>query len=168
MCYKKKVYGIFMVDFAGGKLSRKQKLKKSLTTILLNYCLSISIVWNSWPIRAFCSEFYGQVREPSLQILQYNNLKEDETFLKSPSQILKIIWNNDKNLIQFIRKNVFYTQFLFNNFINNWNDTKWLEIARMTKYSKTLNKFKKITARDQWFMLACFIGFTSEFLESKV
>ena len=91
MYYKKKVYGIFMVDFAGGKLSRKQKLKKSLTTILLNYCLSISIVWNSWPIRAFCSEFYGQVREPSLQILHYNNLKEDETYLNSPCRILKMV-----------------------------------------------------------------------------
>lgn len=80
-----------MVDFAGGKLSRKQKLKKSLTTILLNYCLSISIVWNSWPIRTFCSEFYGQVREPSLQILHYNNLKEDETYLNSPCRILKMV-----------------------------------------------------------------------------
>ena len=119
MCYKKKVYGIFMVDFAGGKLSRKQKLKKRLTTILLNYCLSISIVWNSWPIRAFCSEFYGQVREPSLQILHYNNLKEDETFLKSPSRILKIIWRNDKNMMQSLR-----TLFFFNNFFNNWQ--KWL------------------------------------------
>ena len=130
MCYKKKVYGIFMVDFAGGKLSRKQKLKKSLTTILLNYCLSISIVWNSWPIRAFCSEFYGQVREPSLQILHYNNLKEDETFLKSPSRILKIIWRNDK---------------IIKIWCNLSEHQKWLEIARMTKlYPKTLNKFEKL------------------------